>query len=76
MVLDGRMERWMEVTLVRGCRRVCQSGISYGQEDRHNRGGLLYSDRRSTAGGSSKVPAEGVGRGGVGVAVTEQRDED
>ena len=26
--------------------------------------------------GSSKVPAEGVGRGGVGVAVTEQRDED
>jgi len=27
-------------------------------------------------GGSSKVPAEGVGRGGMGVAVTEQRDED
>ena len=26
--------------------------------------------------GSSKVPAEGVGRGGMGVAVTEQRDED
>jgi len=26
--------------------------------------------------GSSKVPAEGVGRGGVCVAVTEQRDED
>jgi len=27
--------------------------------------------------GSSKVPAEGVGRGGgVGVAVTEQRDKD
>ena len=26
--------------------------------------------------GGSKVPAEGVGRRGVGVAVTEQRDED
>jgi len=25
--------------------------------------------------GSSKVPAEGVGRGGMRVAVTEQRDE-
>ena len=26
--------------------------------------------------GSSKVPVQGVGRGGVDVAVTEQRDED
>jgi len=39
----------MVVTLVRGGRRVCQSSISYGQEDGRNRGGFLYSDRRSTA---------------------------
>jgi len=39
----------MEVTLVRGCRWVCQNGISDGQEDGRNRGGFLYSDRRSTA---------------------------
>jgi len=48
-VPDGTMERWVEVTLMRGCRRVCQSGISNGQKDRRNRGGCLYSDRRSTA---------------------------
>jgi len=35
-VPDGRMERWMEVTLMRGRRRVCQSGISEGQKDRRN----------------------------------------
>jgi len=51
VVPDGRMKRWMEVTLVRGRRRVCQCGISDGQEDGRNRGGFLYSDRRSTAGG-------------------------
>jgi len=50
-VPDGRIGRCMDVTLVRGRRRVCQSGISDRQEDGHNRGGLLYSDRRSTAGG-------------------------
>jgi len=50
-VPDGGMERWMEVTLMRGRRRVCQSGISDGQKDGRNRGGLLYSNRRSTTGG-------------------------
>jgi len=48
-VPDGRMKSWMEVTLMRGRRRVCKSGISDGQKDGHNRGGFLYSDRRSTA---------------------------
>jgi len=47
-VPDGRIERWVEVTLMRGHQRVCQSGISDGQEDRRNRGGFLYSDRRLT----------------------------
>ena len=75
-VPDGRIVQCMEATLVRGRRRVCQSSISDGQEDGGNRGGFLYSDQRSTAGGSSKVPAEGVERGEMGVAVTEQRDED
>jgi len=50
-VPNGRIGRYMEATLVRGRRRVCQSGISDGQEDGRNRGGFLYSDRRSTAGG-------------------------
>jgi len=47
----GRIGWGMEVTLVRGRRRVCQNGISDGQEDGRNRGGFLYSDRRSPAGG-------------------------
>jgi len=64
-VPDGRIGWCMEVTLVRGRRRVCQNGMSDGQEDGRNRGGFFYSDRRSTAEGSSKVPAEVVGRGGV-----------
>jgi len=50
-VPDGRIGWCMEVTLVRGRRRMCQSGISDGQEDGRNRGGFLYSDRRLTAGG-------------------------
>ena len=49
-VPDGRIKRSMEATLVKGRRRVCQSGISDGQVDRRNRGRFLYSDRRSTAG--------------------------
>jgi len=49
-VPDGRIKWCMEATLVRGRWRVCQSGISDGQEDWCNRGGFLYSDRRSTAG--------------------------
>jgi len=50
-VPDGRIGQCMEAALVRGRRRVCQSGISDGQEDGCNRGGFLYSDRRSTTGG-------------------------
>jgi len=45
---DGRKGWCMVVTLVRGRRRVCQSGISDGQKDGRNRDGFLYSDRRST----------------------------
>jgi len=33
-VPDGRMKRWMEVTLVRDRLRVCQNGISDGLEGR------------------------------------------
>jgi len=47
-VPHGRMGRCMQGTLVRGRRRVCQSGISDGQADGRNRGGFGYSDRRST----------------------------
>ena len=50
-VPKGRVGWCMELTLVRGRRRVCQSGISDSQEDGHNRGGFLYRDRRLTAGG-------------------------
>jgi len=50
-VPDGRMEMWMEVTLMRGRRRVCQSSISDSQKDWHNQGRFLYNNRRSTAGG-------------------------
>jgi len=49
-VPDGSIERCMEATLVRGRRKVCQGGIRDGQEDGHKRGGLWYSDRRSTTG--------------------------
>ena len=45
-VPDGRIKWCMEATLVRGLRSVCQGSISDGQEDRRNRGGVLYSDRR------------------------------
>ena len=38
VVPDGSMERWMEVTLMRGHRKVCQSGISDSRKDRRNRG--------------------------------------
>ena len=50
-VPNGRIERWMEATLMRGRWRACQSGISDGCKDWRNRGGFLYSDRRSTRGG-------------------------
>jgi len=50
-VPNGRIERCMEATLVRGRWKVCQGGISDGQEDGRNRDGFLYSDRRSTVGG-------------------------
>jgi len=35
-VPGGRIGRCMEATLVRGSRRVCQSGISDSQEDGRN----------------------------------------
>ena len=41
---DGRMQKWLGVTLMRGCRRVCQSGSRDGQKDGRNRGRFLYSD--------------------------------
>jgi len=47
---DGRMGKRVEETLLRGPRWVCPNGISDGQEDGRNRGGFLYSDRRSTGG--------------------------
>jgi len=50
-VPDGRIGWCMEATPVSNRRKVCQSGISDGQKDGRNRGGFLYSDRRSTAGG-------------------------
>jgi len=37
-VPDGRMRQGMQGALVRGRRRVCQSGISDSQEDGRNRG--------------------------------------
>ena len=53
-VPDGRIGWYMEATLVRGRRRVCQRGISESQEDGRNRGGFLYSDRRSTTEGEQQ----------------------
>ena len=50
-VPDGRMGKGMEETLMRGPRWECPNGISDGQEDGRHRGGFLYSDRRSIAGG-------------------------
>jgi len=35
----------------------------------------IATEDQHWGGARSKVPAEGVGRGGTGVAVTEQRDE-
>jgi len=43
-VPDGRMEKWVEGTLLRGPRWECPNGISDGQEERRNREGFLYSD--------------------------------
>ena len=75
-VADGRMERCMKVTLVRGHRRVCQSGICDGQKDRHNRGGFLYSDRRSTTERGAVRCQRRRLRKEKNVAVTEQWDKD
>ena len=47
-VPNGRKGQYMVATLLRGRRRVCQSGISDGQKDGCNRGGFLCSDRRLT----------------------------
>jgi len=46
---DGRIGKRVEETLLRGPQWVYQNGNSNGQEDGRNRGGFLYSDRRSTA---------------------------
>jgi len=70
-VPDGRRGQCMEATLGRGRWRVCHCGISDGQKDRRNRGGFLYSDRRTTAERGQQGAS-----GEVGVAVSEQRDED
>jgi len=60
---NGRMKKWMEETLTRGPWWVCQNGISEGQEDRHNRGMFLYSDRRwTTGGGAAEMCKPGGGR--------------
>ena len=40
VVPDGRRDRGMEVTLMRGRRKGCQSGIGDGQEDGRNQGGF------------------------------------
>jgi len=37
--------------------------------------GFCIATKDRPPGGSSKVPADGVGKEGMGVAVTEQRDE-
>jgi len=61
----GRIGRCMEATLVRGRRRVCQSGISDGQEDGRNRGGFLNSDRTWTGrGGAVRCQLRGWKEGG------------
>ena len=76
-VPDGRMGKRTEETLMRGPRWVCQNGIGDSQKDGRKRGGFLYSDRRSTAGGGAvSCQLRGWNEGEVGVAVTEQRDED
>jgi len=63
-VPEGRIGWCMEATLVRGRRRECQSGISDGQKDGCNRGGFLYSNRRSTAGGAVRCQLRGWEEGG------------
>jgi len=64
-VPDGRIGQCMEATLGRGRRRVCQRGISDGQEGGRNRGGFLYSDRGSTAGrGAVRCQLRGWEEGG------------
>jgi len=67
----------MAETLMSGPQWVCQNGISDGQKDRRNRGGLLYSDRKiDRAWEAVRCQLRGWEEGGVDVAVTEQRDED
>ena len=73
----GRMGKLVEETLLRGPRWLCQNGISDSQEDGRNQGGFLYNDQRLTAEkGAVRCQLGRWEEGGVGVAVTEQRDED
>ena len=48
-MLDGRIARRVEETLLSSLRLVYQNGISDSQKDGRNWGRFLYSDRRSTA---------------------------
>ena len=41
VVPEFTMARWMAVTVMRGRRRVYQNGISNGQKDGRNRGGVF-----------------------------------
>jgi len=67
----------MAETLMRGLGWVCQNGISDGQKDGRNRGGILYSDRKIDRGREAvRCQLRGWEEEGVDVAVTEQRDED
>jgi len=75
-VPDGRMKRWMDVTLMRGRRRVCQAALATAKRTGITKAGFCIATKDQPREGSSKVPAERVGRGGMGVAVTEHRDED
>jgi len=51
---------------MKGPRWRWQNGISDGQKDGPNRGGVLYSDRRSTAGGKQSGASLGGGKRGGG----------
>jgi len=55
---------------------VCKAVFATARRTGVTAAGFCIATEDQPRGGSSKVPAEGVGRGGMGVAVTEERDED
>jgi len=65
-VPDSTVGKWIEESLVSGPWWVCQTGMSDGQKDGPNRGGLLYSDQRSTAGREQEGASSGGGKKGSG----------